>query len=71
MKNQTKIILGIGVVATLGYIVWQQLNNKKNLVGVAPVEYNFKDFCSVTPEIVIEENKSLPTFGVPIQIKNR
>jgi len=70
MKKQTKIILGIGVVATVGYILWQQLNNKKSLVGVPPIQYEFKNFSSVNPSITIQENKRMPQFGVPIRIKN-
>ena len=72
MKTQTKILFGVGVVATVGYILWQQqLNKKKNLVGLAPIQYEFKNFSSLSPEISFQESNRLPNFGVPIRIKNR
>ena len=64
-----KVLIGVGVLA-IGYYIWKQ-SRKSNLVGVRPIEYNFKDFASVElePEFVVDG--LMPQFGRPIIIKNK
>lgn len=68
MQSQTKIILGIAVVSAVSYLLWKQFSNKKSLVGLPPIKYEFKNF-SHSPDIIVKKQKSLPKFGVPIRIK--
>lgn len=64
-----KALIGIGVLAIV-YYIWQDNKKKKSLVGVRPIDYEFKDFASVEePEFV--RDGLMPQFGVPRIIKNR
>jgi hypothetical protein len=65
-----KALIGIGVLA-IGYYIWQDNKKKKSLVGVRPIEYNFKDFSSVEVEPEFVQDGLMPQFGVPRIIENR
>lgn len=65
-----KALIGIGVLA-IAYYIWQDNKKKKNLVGVRPIEYKFKDFASVELEPEFVQDGLMPQFGRRIIIKNR
>jgi hypothetical protein len=65
-----KALIGIGVLA-IAYYIWQDNKKKKNLVGVRPIEYKFKDFASVEVEPLFVQDGLMPQFGRRIIIKNR
>jgi len=65
-----KALIGIGVLAIV-YYIWQDNKKKKSLVGVRPIEYNFKDFSSVEVEPEFVQDGLMPQFGRRVIIKNK
>lgn len=66
IKNTT--LIGIGIFTIAAYYIWKQ-SKKKSLVGVPPIQYEFKNF--VEPEVIFQEDGLMPQFGRPLIIKNR
>ena len=66
---KTKYIIGVGILAIAGYLIWKE-SKKTNIVGTANVNYEFKNFSTVEPEVIVQDGL-MPQFGRPLIIKNR